>query len=106
MELEFAAHAEPGHRLRSVKVNGKPMKDDQHYTFAGCERDGEQLDMVCRLGGVHEVKVLKLSVHEAMRAYLVKHPVIAPKQEGRAVAVDLPQRVFSQDALLRQGGKP
>lgn len=41
-----------------------------------------------------------MTVHGALRAYLQKHPVIAPKREGRAVALDLPGSVLSQDAIF------
>ena len=102
VRAEFTAFASPGHRLRVVEVGGKPLNDAAHYTFAGCERAGEALDVVCRLQGVHDVKVLPMSVHQLLRAYLARHPLIAPKQEGRAVAVDLPNRVFSQDAILSE----
>jgi sulfur-oxidizing protein SoxB len=100
VELVFAARAKPGERLASVKVGGKPLEDARHYTFAGCERSGEPLDVICRLVGVHDAKVLPLSVHQALESYLHAHPSIAPRQDGRAVASDLPARVFSQDRVL------
>jgi 2',3'-cyclic-nucleotide 2'-phosphodiesterase (5'-nucleotidase family) len=100
VELRFAAKAAPGHRLVSVRVNGQPLQDDRRYTIAGCERAGEPIDVICRLAGVHDVKVLPMSVHQALDAYFAAHAVVAPKQEGRAAATDLAPRVFSQDAIL------
>jgi hypothetical protein len=38
-----------------------------------------------------------------LREYLRAHPVIAPRREGRGIAVDLPPSVFSQDAVLAGG---
>ena len=105
VEFQFVAAAEPGHRLRSVKVAGKDLQDEQHYTFAGCERAGEPLDIICRLKGVHEVKALPLSVHQMLREYLRRHPVVAPREDRREVALDLPTRVFSQDALLAHSSR-
>ncbi len=90
VELRFAARAQPGHRVVSLKVRGEEVKDDRRYSFAGCERDGESLDVVCRLAGVHDVKVLPMSVHEAIDAYFRAHPVVSPRREGRARATDLP----------------
>ena len=103
MEMVFAAKAPDGSRLREVKVLGKLIVDDGKYSLAGCERAGEPLDVICRMKGTHDPVVLPMTVHEAMRKYLVKHPVIAPKREGRAKAVDLPPVLFSQDQILLGG---
>lgn len=100
--FSYEAHAAPGQRLREVRVGGKPLDDARHYTFAGCERAGEPMDVVCRLAGVHDVEVVGPSIHAALGTYLAKHPQVSPRQEGRAVAVDLPARVFSQDAVLAE----
>lgn len=103
LSMTFAAKGQPGSRLRDLRLSSGPMVDSVNYSIAGCERDGEPLDVVCRMRGVHDVKVLPMTVHEALRAYLQKHPVISPKREGRAVAIDLPGNVFSQDAILGSG---
>ena len=98
--MTYAALQPTGKRLRTVEIGGHKLVEDQHYTFAGCERDGEPLDMVCRMGGVHDVSILPIKLHAGLLKYLVKHPVIAPKRDGRSRAVDLPERVFSQDHVL------
>jgi 2',3'-cyclic-nucleotide 2'-phosphodiesterase (5'-nucleotidase family) len=103
MTMVFKASAEPGRRLVSVKVNGSDVEDQQRYTIAGCERDGEPLDMVCRHRGTHEARVLPMTIHQALRRYLKAHPVIAPRRDEREIAIDLPRRVFSQDAVLTGG---
>ena len=103
MEMTFAARAPNGSRLRAVSVQGKPIADDAKYSLAGCERAGEPLDVVCRMKNTHDPVVLPMTVHEALRKYLVKHPVIAPKRDGRARAVDLPPVIFSQDEVLLGG---
>jgi sulfur-oxidizing protein SoxB len=103
MDMVFAAKAKMGSRLREVKVHGAPIQDDAKYSLAGCERGGEPLDVICRLKGTHDPVVLPMTVHQALRAYLVKHPVIAPKREGRAKATDLPPVLFSQDEILMGG---
>ena len=59
MELVFNALAEPGQRLVSVKVNGRDVEDAQRYRIAGCEREGEPLDMICRHPGTHDVVLLQ-----------------------------------------------
>lgn len=103
LNVSFDAGAPPGSRVRDVRLTGGALVDSSVSSIAGCQRDGEPLDVVCRMRGVRDVKVLPMTVHEALRAYLQTHPVIAPRREGRAVAVDLPSAVLSQDAVL--GGK-
>jgi S-sulfosulfanyl-L-cysteine sulfohydrolase len=103
MTMVFKASAEPGRRLISVKVNGRDIEDLQRYTIAGCERDGEPLDVVCRHPNTHEARALPTTVHRALRQYLKKHAVIAPRREDREIAMDLPRTVFSQDAALAGG---
>ena len=103
MEMTFTARAPMGSRLREVTVLGAPLRDDGRYSLAGCERAGEPLDVICRLKGAHDPVVLPMTVHQALRQYLVRHPVIAPKREGRAKAADLPAVNFSQDAILLGG---
>jgi 2',3'-cyclic-nucleotide 2'-phosphodiesterase (5'-nucleotidase family)/ferritin-like protein len=98
--FSFAARAPAGQRLRTVQVGGRDVVDDRHYTFAGCERAGEPLDVICRKRGTHDVRILPFTIHEAMPRYFAKHPVITPKRDERAVAVDLPARVFSQDKIV------
>jgi S-sulfosulfanyl-L-cysteine sulfohydrolase len=103
MTMVFKASAEPGQRLVSLKVNDRDVEDHQRYTIAACERDGEPLDIVCRHRGTHEARVLPMTIHQALRQYLKAHPVIAPRRDGREIAMDLPRVVFSQDAVLAGG---
>ena len=100
MKIRFTASAPPGHRIVSIQVGGKEASDDAHYTIAGCERAGEPLDVICRLRGAHDPRVVSSSIHHSVDAYLDAHPVISPMREGRATATDLPARVFSQDRVL------
>lgn len=100
MKLTFEAHSKPGHRVKSIEVAGKPIRDDARYTIAGCERDGEPIDSVCRLKGVHDAAVQPITIHGAMRSYLLAERVLRPVREGRSIAIDLPSTVFSQDAVL------
>lgn len=103
MEVRFAALAPTGQRLREVRVAGAPLEDRRRYRIAGCDREDEPENTICRLQGADAPTRLPLSIHQAMRDYLISHPRIAPRREGRARAVDLPPTVFSQDALLSGG---
>jgi hypothetical protein len=87
----------------SITIGGREVEADGRYTIAGCEREGEALDVVCRHRGTHEVQILPASIHEALRQYLRAHPVLAVERDGREIALDLPRTVFSQDAVLAGG---
>jgi S-sulfosulfanyl-L-cysteine sulfohydrolase len=103
MTITFNARAEPGQRLIAVKVNDREVEDTQRYTIAGCEREGEPMDVLCRHPGTHEPHILPLTIHQALKQYLNMHPVVAPRRDGREIALDLPHVVFSQDAVLAKG---
>jgi 2',3'-cyclic-nucleotide 2'-phosphodiesterase (5'-nucleotidase family) len=105
LTMQYAARAEVGKRLLSVQVNGKDIADDQHYTVASCERQGEPLEIVCRIPKAHDVKILSVQLHDALLRYLKAHPMISPRREGRAFATDLAPVVFSQDAVVTEGSR-
>lgn len=100
MEMSFNAQALPGKRLTSVMVNGEEVEKNRKYTIAGCEREGEPLDYVCRLRGTHDVEYVKPTIHQAMEEYLLKQKIIKPVRERRSRAIDFPDVAFSQDQLL------
>ena len=103
MSITYDATQTKGNRLKSVHINGKKIGDNTRYTLAGCEGEGEPIDVVCRHKGTHDVKVLPTKLHEALVAYFKAHPVVSPRREGRAVALDLTPLVFSQDAVVSDG---
>jgi len=61
------------------------------------------VDVICRHPGTHEARVLPMTIHQAVKRYLKAHHVIAPRRDGREIAMDLPRTVFSQDAALAGG---
>lgn len=103
MSLVFDARADYGQRVVAMKIGGREIEPDGRYTIAGCEREGEPIDVICRHRGTHEPEILALSIHGVLDDYLKRHPVISPQRDGREVALDLPPRVFSQDAVLAGG---
>jgi len=100
MELTFEAKAPAGQRVRTLKVRGEVISDSEKYSFAGCEREGEPLDFVCRLRGVHEVEYIEPTIHEAMEQSLLAQKNIDPARQHCSRAIDLPDKAFSQDQLL------
>lgn len=103
LDITFEAYAAPGRRVREILVNGTPIKDMERYSIAGCEREGEPMDVVCRHRGTHDVQVVGSSIQKLMHDYFAAHPVIEPKVSGRSRAVDLPAHIFSQDGILTRG---
>lgn len=103
LAITFDAHADHGRRVTSMRVGGRAVEADGRYSIAGCEREGEPLDVVCRHHGTHDAQVIGPSIHAALAAYLRRYPSIAPRPDGRERALDLPATVFSQDAVLARG---
>ena len=103
MTFVFDALAGYEQRVMSIEIHGREFKDNGRYVIAGCEREGEPIDVICRHRGTHDAQILPMSIPEALKEYLKVHPVIAPKRDGREIALDLPPVVFSQDAVLAGG---
>ena len=103
MTMWYKVRAEKGKRVQEVRVNGQLLKDDQRYSVASCERNGEPLNIVCRIRNVEDVKFAPMLLHASLLSYLKKHPTIAPRREGRAYAEDLAPVVFSQDTVVSGG---
>ena len=100
MAVVFTAMNPPGKRVVSLKVKDREVKDADRFTIGGCEREGEPMEMICRLRGAAEARIVGPSLHESLLTYLKQHPVIESTRSGRAIATDLPREVFSQDATL------
>lgn len=96
MELKFNANNPKGERIVSILVNGEPIQDDKLYKMSACRREGEPLHVLCRMPNTVETEVMDYTVHDLIEEYLAQHPVIAPKKDGRAQAVDIGDNVLSQ----------
>ena len=69
--------------LRERRIQGSWMGSNHfRVDMAGCEREGEPVDVICRHPGTHQARLLPVTIHEALREYLRPHPVIAPRREG------------------------
>lgn len=100
LKMTYYAHNPPGKRLVSIKVGGEEIKDNNRYQIAGCEREGETMDFVCRMHGVADVKIHGMTVHQALLAHLAGNPDISAERDQRVAVLDLPPRVLSQDEIL------
>lgn len=101
MEITFIAKAPKGSRIKSVKIAGHEITDSAVYTIGGCEREGEDLDVLCRLRGVRDVKYVPGTIHSALERYIRAHSPLNFKKEGRARADDLPPVIWSQYGMLQ-----
>lgn len=99
MQVRVRIGAPRGERVLWMKVGGKLVRDDDRFTVASCERPGDAADVLCRYDGATQTKVLDVGIHDAMRAYLKRHPSIKPRIEGRVSAEDSSGKVWSQYEL-------
>ncbi len=96
MEMTFNANAPKGQRVQSITVGGRPLDPYKVYTMGACLRRGEPEDMLCRMPSAKDPKVMDYTVHDVIEEYLKVHGTVAPKTDGRAKALDLPEPVLSQ----------
>lgn len=98
MTLRFDPKAPAGKRIVELKVGGVDVRDDQSYTLAACEREGDAPDTVCRMPHVAEPAVLDVDVHEAVTRYLKREGAVAQSLAGgpRVVAVGLTSPLRTQ----------
>ncbi|MGH9679801.1 MAG: bifunctional metallophosphatase/5'-nucleotidase, partial [Candidatus Acidiferrales bacterium] len=102
MDVVFHAKAPKGNRIRSIKVDGKDVADSAVYTLGGCERDGEPMNMICRMHDVRNAHYVPGTIHSALEAYIRKHSPLDYRREGRVRADDLPPVVWSQYGILQE----
>ncbi|HYG36277.1 MAG TPA: 5'-nucleotidase C-terminal domain-containing protein, partial [Clostridia bacterium] len=96
MQVRFAYNAPMGRRVQQIIIGGEPMREDQFYTVASCEREGDPPATLCRIPGVQEIRNLEMDAHTALRNYLARHSPIRQPAMGRIQAVDIKGEVRSQ----------
>jgi sulfur-oxidizing protein SoxB len=96
MEVEFMAYAEQGKRVQKVLVGEQPIEEDKTYSILACERDGDPLDMLCRMKGVKNAQNTPFTLHEVMESYLTTHKIVTPTPQGNAKVLDAPQNLLTQ----------
>lgn len=96
MEVEFLAFAEQGMRVQKVLVGGLPLDKDKTYSILACERDGDPLDMLCRIKGVQNAQNTPYTLHKVLDSYLSTHKVVTPTPQGNAKVLDAPQNLLTQ----------
>ncbi len=96
MELTFNAFGEEGKRIQSFTVKGQPLDLNKTYSISACERDGDPLDMVCRIKNVKNTVDMDITLHQVMLDYLAANSPVTPTSVGAAKALDAPATLLSQ----------
>ena len=96
MKITFNAFAENGKRVQSVEVSGKPLDRDKIYRICACERDGDPLDMLCRMRGVANASNTPFTLHSVLKDYLKVNSPVTPEPPLSAKVLDAPQKLLTQ----------
>ncbi|NQW41286.1 MAG: 5'-nucleotidase C-terminal domain-containing protein [Cryomorphaceae bacterium] len=96
MHVEFNAYAPKGKRVQTVRVGKKPLDMVRLYRMSACERDGDPMDMLCRIKGVKNASNQNFSLHDVLRDYLKAKGPVSPTVRGNAKVLDAPQTLLTQ----------
>jgi 2',3'-cyclic-nucleotide 2'-phosphodiesterase (5'-nucleotidase family) len=96
MEISFNAFAEKGKRVQTVEIGDKPLDLNKMYSICACEREGDPMDMLCRIRNVMDAQNTPYTLHSVMREYLAKHSPVIPTPPLNAKILDAPQTLLTQ----------
>ena len=96
MEISFNAFADKGKRVQSVEIGDKPLDLNKTYSICACEREGDPMDMLCRIRNVVDAQNTPYTLHSVMREYLAKHSPVTPTPPLNAKILDAPQTLLTQ----------
>lgn len=96
MEVSFKAFAEMGERVVSVTVGGKPLEMEKEYVVSACEREGDPIDMLCRIPNVKNPQNTPYTLHQVMKDYLKAKSPVTPTPPEAAKVLDAPQNLLTQ----------
>lgn len=96
MKVEFKAFEEMGKRVQSIKVGGKPLDPSKVYSICACEREGDPIDMLCRMPGVMNTEDTPYHLHGVLKQYLQVHSPVSPHPGRNAVVLDASQNLLTQ----------
>ncbi len=96
MEVSFNAFGEMGKRVQDVTVNGTELELGKLYSILACERDGDPVDMLCRIKGVIDPHNTTSTLHTVMLEYLKINSPVTPVPPHNAKILDAPDTLLSQ----------
>ena len=96
MKVSFNAFGEMGKRVQEATIKGQPIDENKFYSILACERDGDPVDMLCRMKGVLDAKNTTATLHTAMHEYLKVNSPITPTPPKNAQILDAKETLLSQ----------
>lgn len=96
MKVQFYAFKENGKRVESVEINGNPLNPEKEYSISACEREGDPMDMICRMRGVKNVSRAADTLHSILLEYLKVNSPVTPTLPKNADILDAPQDLLTQ----------
>jgi len=96
MDIEFKAFEEFGKRVQKITIGGKPLDPDKEYSVTACERDGDPMDMLCRIPKVRNPRSLDFTMHQVIRDYVKTFSPVDPTPHHNVKVLDAPQTLLSQ----------
>lgn len=78
MHVEFKAFEEFGKRVQLIEIAGKRLDPNASYKICACDRDGDPVDMVCRIKNVSEPQITNFTLHTILRDYLSANSPVSP----------------------------
>lgn len=96
MQVEFKAFEQVGHRVQKVTIGDQALDLTKSYILCACEREGDPVDMLCRMKGVKEGTNTAFTLHSMLKEYLQKFSPITPILRHDAKILDAPQELLSQ----------
>ncbi len=96
MEVNFTIGKESGKRLNWVKIGGTAIDMEKEYSIVACEREGDPVDMLCRIEDVKSPERLGSNLHTIIEEYLNTNSPVAPVLSRRSTATDEPQTLLTQ----------
>ena len=96
MKVAFKAFEEMGKRVQSIYINDRPLDAEKWYVISACEREGDPMDVLCRIPNVKDAINTPFTLHEILKDYLTANSPVTPKPEGNAIILDAPATMLTQ----------
>ena len=96
MKIAFNAFGEKGKRVQQVTVGETRLDLNKSYNICACERDGDPIDMLCRMNNVANAKNTKHTLHSVLKEYLAANSPVTPTPPVNAKILDAPQTLLTQ----------
>ena len=96
MKISFNAFGENDKRVQEVTVTNEPLEMNKNYNICACEREGDPLDMLCRIKNVANPKNTKHTLHTVLKEYLAANSPVTPTPHLNAKVLDAAQTLLTQ----------